>query len=268
MTFPSSFYPFFRKTRIPKPRPYTKKRTNAIVSKYVTEFPKEYDNLNVLIQKNVNNFKIPKILTKKITNAIKKRNTRTNSANRPHSSGANRSIEDLNPILILGAVPTDLEKRGLDLHNKVYFADKHPPGYYNDLPFKPANHPRFILTNISKDPSPDLRSYVKYFKTIIFDIGVWQHLFEHGGEPQIGVFKTLLQEGGKLYLIQSPIYSIIRYTTELNKEAMDKRDKQAKFFFEKGGLTFEKDVSAPSIHDVLKLDTNMRDSTFIVGTKN
>ena len=153
------------------------------------------------------------------------------------------------PMLILGAIPEDV----YSTNTNVYFLDKRVS----------SSNDRFFEKDITN--KDDMESLLKdnagKFATIIFDVGVWHHLFENGGSPQINIIAMLLRDGGKLYLPQTKIYTYIKWELKLNEPAIKRRDDSASKLLVDAGLDVEQDIDY-----TIDIFSN-RKHTFIVGVK-
>lgn len=221
--------------------------------------------------------------------------SRTRSLNRMPLIQSKKSIKSLyslkhyfksiGPILILGALPTDFGKmpfneseseahkisHSIRSSNNIYFLNKDEINSRNNFPYvvKISNAERNKYFQINLTQRDDFTKIHKdnFFKTIIFDVGVWHHLFDEG-TPQMDLITNLLKKGGKIYLMQTPKYKVDRFGSRIgiNDDKTNEYNKDIMSLFEKAGLSVEKDVISKEIEQIFK-SRDLDNIKFIVGEK-
>ena len=194
-------------------------------------------------------------------------------------------FKSIGPILILGALPTDFGKmpfneseseahkisRSIRSSNNIYFLNKDEINSRNNFPYavKISNAERNKYFQIDLTQRDDFTKIHKdnFFKTIIFDVGVWHHLFDEAS-PQIDLITNLLKKGGKIYLMQIPKYKVDRFGTRIgiNADRTNEYNKGIMTLFEEAGLSVEKDVISKEIEQIFK-SRDLHNIKFIVGEK-
>ena len=233
--------------------------------------------------------------TRSMNRSSPSQTSRTRSLNRMPLIQSKKSINSLHslkhhfksigPILILGALPTDFGKMPFDeseseaykmshsirSSNNIYFLNKDEINSRNNFPYvvKISNAERNKYFQINLTQRDDFTKIHKdnFFKTIIFDVGVWHHLFDEAS-PQMDLITNLLKKGGKIYLMQTPKYKVDRYGSRIgiNTDKTNEYNKDIMSLFEKAGLSVEKDVICKEIEPIFK-SRDLDNIKFIVGEK-
>jgi len=204
----------------------------------------------------------------------------------------NLNFKSLGPLLILGALPTDFGKnyndserkkinRSIRASNNIYYLNRVEANSRNNFPYavkiSNAERKRYFQVNLTQRGNfTKLHEYHDFFKTIVFDLGVWHHLFDHelindeyqDASPQMDLIVNLLKKGGKIYLMQTPKYNFDRYgrRIDINEDKTDEYYKDIMTRFEEAGLSVEKDITCKEIAPMIESRIGGK-VTFIVGEK-
>lgn len=151
--------------------------------------------------------------------------------------------------LVLGATPDDWRRVDISENENVYFLD---------IDQRESSGVRFIqcdLTDSASIAQAIVKLDNKKFKTIVFDVGVWHHLFRDGKSPYINGIVNLLQDGGELYLPMMPAYSagLLSPNSSVIVPIFDENKTNKKYEdigkgFEAAGLTVQIGVPAVPLH--------------------
>jgi len=203
----------------------------------------------------------------------------------------NLFFKSIDPILILGALPTDFGKMPYNGESKehkisrsirssnVYYLNKDDANSRNNFPYvakiSNAERSKYFQVNLTQRGNfIKLHEYHDFFKTIVFDLGVWHHLFHplnneyQEASPQMDLIANLLKKGGKIYLYQTPKYKMSRFGNRLgiNEDKTNEYYKDIMDRFEEAGLSVEKDVICKEIEPIFEMK-GIKNIKFIVGEK-
>jgi hypothetical protein len=180
--------------------------------------------------------------------------------------------------LVLGATPDDWRRVDISKNENIYFLD-----------VRESSGVRFVQCDLTSSESINdaiVKLDNKKFKTIVFDVGVWHHLFRDGKSPDINGIVRLLQDGGELYLPMTPVTSGVPLSKDSSVLVIKNDDVKTRERYEDVarrfrdlGLTVQIDVPVdkdPVNDDVTSSDAlvksfvanRLEKNKFVVGTKS